>query len=304
MASIAIIFSYKTGLKAKRRLEKIKKYLALKNVSYDLVRPDRNETVETLSSRLCEQMYNTVVVIGGDGSINDAINGIMNAKSRHKDFSFGIIPSGTANDFSKFWGVQSKDYKLAIDSIVKRKVRKIDLGVCSYISDNKTNRRFFLNCVNIGLGAKMVELAKSTKVITGSKRLSNFIAMIGQIFERKSFKLVFHTDSETLYEKVMSVCVGNTTGYGQTPNAVPYNGMLDMSVITRPEWWQIFEGFWLLEKGKFLNYKNVNPYRIWNVRFDEIGKAKVSLDGRIIHEKIGMPLSVSVLKETIPLIIP
>jgi diacylglycerol kinase family enzyme len=150
----------------------------------------------------------------------------------------------------------------------------------------------------------MIELSNSTKILTGSQRISNIITLIGQLFQRKSFKLEFCTECEKIKENVMSVCIGNTLGYGQTPNAVPYNGMFDMSVITRPEWWQLFHGFWLLGKGRFLNYKNVHPYRINSAVFTDIGKAKVSLDGRILQFKNITPVTVSVLYEKISLIIP
>ena len=302
---IGIVFSLKTGLMASKRLRKIRQYLEEKNQPYDIFRPDGNESVERLARMLCNNAYRTLVVVGGDGSLNDALNGIMTADFLHKDFAFGIIPSGSVNDFAKFWGILPNDYKKSIDSIIRRKTRKIDLGVFRYaVSESDSITRYFLNCVNIGLGARLVELSNSTKILTGSKRISNVITMIGQVFERKSFDLNFKTDTESIHEKVMSVCIGNTTGYGQTPNAVPYNGMLDMSVIIRPEWWQLFEGFWLLGKGKFLNYKNVHPYRVNEVLFSNVGKARVSFDGRIIQQKITPPFKVEVIPEHIPLIIP
>lgn len=302
---IGIVFSMKTGLNAKRRLSKIRQCLEENHVQYDLFRPNANDSVEHLARMLCNNGYRTVVVVGGDGSVNDALNGIMTADFIHRDFAFGIIPSGSVNDFAKFWGIQPNDYKKSINSIIKRKTRRIDLGVFRYTNQtNEAVTRYFLNCVNIGLGARLIELSNSTKILTGSQRVSNVITMIGQVFERKSFDLAFQTDTESLHEKVMSVCVGNTTGYGQTPNAVPYNGMLDMSVIIRPEWWQLFEGFWLLGKGKFLNYKNVHPYRVNEVTFSNVGKARVSLDGRIIPQKITPPFKVEVIPERIPLIIP
>lgn len=302
---IGIVFSLKTGLNSKSRLKNIQQYLEDSHQLYDLFRPDGKESVEQLARKLCNDAYRTVVVVGGDGSLNDVLNGIMTADFLHKDFAFGIIPSGSVNDFAKFWGIHPNDYKKSIDSIVRRKTRKIDLGVFHYQGpDNATHSRYFLNCVNIGLGARLVELSNSTKKLTGSQRASNTLTMLGQVFERKSFALTFQTDTERFHEKVMSVCIGNTTGYGQTPNAVPYNGMLDMSVITRPEWWQLFEGFWLLGKGKFLNYKNVHPYRVNEVIFTDVGKARVSLDGRIIQQKISTPFKVEVLPERIPLIIP
>ena len=177
---IGIVYSFKTGLKAKNRLKKIRAYLDSLNVQYDILRADDDNSVERLTKMLCDNAYKTVAIVGGDGTVNDAINGIMTADFLHKDFAFGIIPSGSANDFAKFWGIQLDDYKLAIDSIINRRIRKIDVGVCEFKDkDKRSITRYFLNCVNIGLGAKLVELAVGTKVITGSQRLSNISTMIG-----------------------------------------------------------------------------------------------------------------------------
>ena len=102
----------------------------------------------------------------------------------------------------------------------------------------------------------------------------------------------------------MSVCIGNTLGYGQTPNAVPYNGMLDMSVITRPKWWQLFEGFWLLGKGRFLNYKNVYPYRARQIMVKDVDKALVSLDGMVLQAKQLAPMRLSIEADALNFIVP
>ena len=122
---IGIVFSLKTGLKSKKRLKKIQQYLESKNVCFDLLRSEGNDSVERLTCMLCNNAYKTIVVVGGDGSVNDAINGIMNADFIHKDFAFGIIPSGSVNDFAHFWDIQMNDYKKSIDSIIQRKIRKI-----------------------------------------------------------------------------------------------------------------------------------------------------------------------------------
>ena len=102
----------------------------------------------------------------------------------------------------------------------------------------------------------------------------------------------------------MSVCIGNCHGYGQTPNSVPYNGLLDVSLITRPEWWQLFEGFWLLGKGRFLNYKNVHPYRAKQVIVNDVDKALVSLDGLELPVKNAIPLRVEIEKDALDFIVP
>ena len=101
----------------------------------------------------------------------------------------------------------------------------------------------------------------------------------------------------------MTVCIGNATGYGQTPHAVPYNGLLDVSVVYHPEMTQLFEGIYLFIKGKFLNHKSVHPYRTREVNILAAEHALVGLDGRLMNTPVG-PFSIKVEQEVINFLIP
>lgn len=292
-----IIFGSRTR-SAQRRWALMREYLEQQSIPYDMVQSEGEGAVERLAGMLCQNGYKTIVLVGSDGSLNDAINGIFSVPKLPKDLALGIIPLGIGNDFAAFWDITTENYRDAIDRIRQRRTKPIDLGVCAATDANgNTVSRYFLNCVNIGLGARLIELTNRWQRLISSKRLSLIPIYISQIFERKSFNVEFGTETEHISQQVMSVCVGNAKGYGQTPNAVPYNGLLDMSVITRPDWWRLFEGFWLLGKGQFLNYRNVHPYRVNHIHFDDIGHASVSLDGRMLRAKHIRQLDISLLPE-------
>ena len=288
-----------------KRWKQMRKYLDQKGVQYDFVQSESMNSVPRLVTMLCENEYHTIVIVGGDGALNDAVNVIMGyRRNLPDDFAFAVIPNGIGNDFSRFWGITVDDYRTVIDSIILRRVRKIDVGRCEYNDNGTVKVCYFLNCINIGLGARLVKTTNDALSIIGSRRLSLIPVLISKIFQRKQFCLSLHIDTELVEGKYMSVCIGNCHGYGQTPNAVPYNGMLDVSVISRPEWWQLFEGFWLLGKGRFLNYKNVHPFRALQMSVTDVSKAYVSLDGRVLLTRHPEPLHISVEEETLPFIIP
>lgn len=110
-------------------------------------------------------------------------------------------------------------------------------------------------------------------------------------------------NSDVIDRKVMTVCIGNAAGYGQTPNAVPYNGLLDVSVVYHPEMTQLFEGFYLLITGKFLNHHSVHPYRTNEVVVNEAVKALVSVDGRLMRTPVGA-YKIAVEQEVLNFLIP
>ena len=123
------------------------------------------------------------------------------------------------------------------------------------------------------------------------------------LFHRMEYKMKLRINSDTIERKVMTVCIGSGPGYGQTPNAVPYNGMLDVSVVYHPEVVQLIEGLWLLITGRFLNHRSVHPYRTREVFVDKAKKAMVGVDGRLMKKPVGA-FRVSVEQEVVNFMIP
>lgn len=303
---IGVIYSPHSGWDhSQKRWLLIRQYMESKGVLYDFVQSEASGSVERLTKMMCDNGYRTIAVVGGDGALNCAVNAMMQSRDTlPEDFAFAVIPNGIGNDFSRFWGVSTDDYKRVVDGIIARNLRKVDVGCCTYQDDQIPQRRYFLNCINIGLGARLIKTTYDAAYIIGSRRLSIIPALINRVFERKQFAMSMKIETEEIEGKYMSMCIGNCLGYGQTPNSVPYNGMLDISLITRPKWWQLFEGFWLLGKGRFLNYKNVHPYRARQVVVNDVDKALVSLDGIVLPSKEPAPMRITIERDVLNFVVP
>nr|WP_320059454.1 YegS/Rv2252/BmrU family lipid kinase [uncultured Bacteroides sp.] len=298
-----IIYNPKAGTrKVQKRWKEIKEYMDSKKVSYDYVQSEGFGSVERLAGILANNGYRTIVVVGGDGAINDAINGIMNSNAPDKsEIAIGIIPNGIGNDFARYWDL-NLEYKEAVNWVINNRKKKIDVGYCNFYDGEKHVRRYFMNAVNIGLGARIVRITDQTKRFWGVKFLSYLAALFLLFFERKLYRTHLKINDEHIRGRIMTVCVGNATGYGQTPSAVPYNGWLDVSVIYRPELLEVIAGLWMLIQGRILNHKMVKSYRTKKVRVLRARNASVDLDGRILPKHF--PIEIGILSESITLIIP
>ena len=298
-----VIYNPKAGTrKVQKRWKEIKEYMDSRGVSYDYVQSEGFGSVERLAGILANNGYRTIVVVGGDGALNDAINGIMSSNAEDKrEIAIGIIPNGIGNDFAKYWEMTS-EYKDAVDCIINNRRRKIDVGFCNYYDGEKHVTRYFLNAINIGLGARIVKISDQTKRFWGVKFLSYLMALISLFFERKLYRMHLKINGEHIRGRIMTVCVGSACGYGQTPSAVPYNGWLDVSVIYRPQLLQTMSGLWMLIQGRILNHKVVKSYRTKKVKVLRAKNAAVDLDGRILPKHF--PLEIGILPEKITLIIP
>lgn len=263
---------------------KLERLLEDRHVAYDLVQSESADSVSRLMLMLVNNGYKTIVIVGGDSALNDAINSLMTVdKACRDEIAVGLIPHGMVNDFAKFWGCREKEMARTVDALVSHRVRRIDVGCLRYTDKKGTAcRRYFVNCVNIGLIADIMDLRRQTRKLFGSRTLSFLVSALLLIFHRMEYKIDMRINDEKLQRKVMNVCVGSGPGYGQTPNAVPYNGLLDVTVVSHPEIWQLFEGFWLLFSGRFLNHRSVRPYRTHLVKVVSAPHAMIGVDGRLL----------------------
>jgi diacylglycerol kinase family enzyme len=218
--------------------------------------------------------------------------------------ALGVIPNGVMNDFARYWDFKEGNVEQTVDWLLKHRVRRVDLGCIRY--ENKHGEqchRYFLNCINIGLIADVMNLRRQTHSLLGSRTLSFIVSIFLMIFHRMDYKMRVRINSDTVDRKVMTMCVGSGPGYGQTPSAVPYNGMLDVSLVYHTEIVQVLAGLWLLVTGRFLNHRSVHPYRTREVLVDEAKHALVGVDGRLIGTPVG-PYRITIEEEVINFLIP
>ena len=191
-----------------------------------------------------------------------------------------------------------------IEWLLKRRIRKVDLGCIRYTNARGEKcHRYFLNCVNVGMTADIMNLRRQTRRLFGSRTLSFISSLFVMLFHRMEYKMKLKINSDVIDRKVMTMCIGSGLGYGQTPNAVPYNGMLDVSVVYHPEVVQLIEGVWLLITGRFLNHRSVHPYRTREVLVEHAKHAMVGIDGRLMKTPVG-PYRINVEQEVINFLIP
>lgn len=300
-----VLYCPKGGWGGGKRWTKIQKVLRQFHVDYDFVQSENQKSVERLVKMFINNGYKTIVIVGGDSALNDAVNCLMQEDRNVRDtIVLGVIPNGMMNDFAHFWGFDERDYEKTIKWLQQRRVRKIDLGCIKYMNKKSEKcHRYFLNCVNVGLIAAIMNLRRTTHHYFGSRTLSFLFSFILMIFQRLDYKMNLKINSDVIQRKVMTICIGNASGYGQTPNAVPYNGLLDVSVVYHPRMTQLFEGIYLFVKGKFLNHKSVHPFRTREVEFLETSHALIGIDGRLLNESKGR-FRITVVQEVINFLIP
>ena len=304
--SWGVIYCPKEGSpRTHKRWNKIRHYLEWQGVAFDYVQSEGAGSVERLASMMTRAGYGTIIIVGGDAALNHALCGIMSSESptgRHP--AIGVIPNGFGNDFAKYWGFSVDDYKSTINSLLHRRTRKVDVGTVNIQRIDQGNEQlFFLNCLNLGIASSITNLKRKTSSLLGLKTLSYFISALLLLFQRTNFKFSFSMSGENIDSQAMSICIGSAHGYGQTPSAVPYNSMLDITLVSKPPLLHIFHGLWLLFTGRFLSHRGVRVWRTQHLKFTGSSRALLSIDGRVYHHQVET-LDIHILPEEIDFLIP
>lgn len=302
-----ILYCPKGGLMSnpKKRWLKIEKSLRRNHVTFDKIVSESTGSVDRLVKMMINNGYKTIVIVGGDSALNDAVNCLMQTDKKVRDeIAIGLIPNGVMNDFAHFWEIDENDIEKTVRGLKDRRIRRVDLGCIRY--KNKKGQhchRYFINCINVGFVAAMMNLRRQTHHIFGSRAMSYIMSFILLIFQRLDYKMDIKINNEEIKRRVMTICVGNALGYGQTPNAVPYNGFFDVSVVYHPGFTQLFEGIYLFVKGEFLNHNAVHPYRTKEVVMSA-ESALVGIDGRLMSSSPVGEFRIAIEPEAINFIMP
>ena len=303
-----IIYCPKNGLLSspEKRWEHTERCLLSHGIEFDMVQSENPRSVDRLVRMLVSNGYKTIIIYGGDSALNDAVNYLMLLEPEERDkITLGVIPNGVLNDFAHFWGFDESHVEQTIKWLKQKRVRRVDIGCIRY--ENKKNercRRYFLNCVNIGMVANIMSMRRRMRHLFVSRTISFILSCILLLFQRIDYLMSLKINTDTIKQRLMTVCIGNAQGYGQTPNAVPYNGLLDVSIVSQPKMWQAIEGMYLLLRDKILNHRNVLPYRTQELRVQLSEHTPVSVDGRLLNGTPVGTFTIGVEKEVINFLIP
>jgi diacylglycerol kinase (ATP) len=203
-----------------------------------------------------------LVCVGGDGSLNEVVNGIMmNKASIPSELVLGFIPNGTGCDFARTVSIPM-DMEAAVDLLASGKTRRIDLGVL-YFKDHHDRDccRFFHNIASFGLGGEV-----SRRVNRTTKALGPFVsfmwATLISIFLYGKKKIQICVDNDFKKEiAVWNVAAANGQYHGGgmwvAPDASVCDGLLHVTIIGALTILEVFLNLSKLHSGRIYDIDKV-----------------------------------------------
>jgi len=170
-----------------------------------------------------------LIVAGGDGTINDVVNGLGRA-GFPEGVTLGILPAGTGNDLAATLCIP-EDPELAEDVVRQNRERRLDVA---RVRSEGIGERFFINVATGGLGAEISD-ANDEELKERWGKLSYLRASLEVARNFDVRELTLYLDGEGHQVKAVNIAVGNCRytggGWPATPMANPEDGLLDVVVI-------------------------------------------------------------------------
>lgn len=260
---------------------------------YDLtVYKTKKKKDATEQAKLSSNKYDIIIAAGGDGTINEVINGLVNSRS-----SLGIIPIGTGNSFAAELKI-SLNFIKACQIIKKNKIKKFDLG--------KANNSYFLLWSGIGFDAHVLDnvqpllkkiLGITAYPLTAFQKLVDYKAPLMSI-----------TMDDKIKKNGYFTVISNIKNYGRffqfSPNADPFDGKLDVCILKKkPTFKKMLEYLMIIsKKKKKKNYdKDIDHFQAKKIKIDSKEKILIHTDAEIIGTT---PVTIIVVPKAVSIIIP
>jgi YegS/Rv2252/BmrU family lipid kinase len=231
--------------------------------------------------------YEMIVAVGGDGTVNEVVNGFFEAGSPvNPDAVFGVVPVGTGCDFIKTMGIPKESATLS-QRLCGKAARTCDVGHFTCADDKGGNiERYFINIADFGVGGEAVErVNKTTKAFGG---FASFLyGAVSTLLTYKSKKVKIQVD-ESYSDEILinNVVIANGQYFGGgmwvAPNAVIDDGLFDVLIFKHMGRLESLSNIPKIYKGTHIHHPNVKYMRGKTVTADSSEVVLLDVEGEQI----------------------
>jgi len=224
---------------------------------------------EALARRAAEEGFEKVVAAGGDGTVNEVINGIAGSS-----VALGLLPIGTVNVFAMELGLPSRNLELCWDIIQSNNVRLVDLP--------SANGRFFVQLAGVGLDAQVVK--ETSQAFKRSFGPLSYLISAAQIAVRQPPKLFIGSES-TSVDEASFVLIGNGRLYGGPfpffKHAIIDDGLLDVVLFKRLGYLEIIKYLQDVVFRSDIRSPDIEYFQTKHLRVTSAQDVPLELDGEL-----------------------
>lgn len=293
--------------KGKHDWEEISKLLDAGGFNYEARFTEKSYHATELTRSGITEGYRRIIIVGGDGTMNEVVNGIFRQDScQSNEVVLGMITVGTGNDWGKMYNIP-QGYEEAIAAIKAGKTRLQDVGRAVYTLNGTREQRYFANIAGLGFDASVVKRTNIQKTLGKSGKSSYYSALLKSLtsYKTTNTRVTVNENSTENDTFSISIGIGKFSGGGmmQTPEAVIDDGLFDITVIKSMNKLEIIRSLKMLYDGSILKHPKIISFKGEKIRIESEPEINLEVDGESLgHSPIEfdiIPLSLSAIYASI-----
>lgn len=256
-----------------------------------------------LSRDHIEQGCRKIIVVGGDGTMNEVINGLFLQRTyKTTEVTLGMITVGTGNDWGRMFGIP-RDYDQAIAVLKKSRTYIQDAGQVRYSRGKGKADRYFINIAGLGFDAVVTKRTNALKEKGRGGALLYFANIFASMFRYRYVDAVLNIDGMPFRHKVFSLNIGigkyNGGGMMQLPSAIADDGLFDLTLIKKISRPDLIISLKRLYNGTIGEHPRVETFTGKKIRIEAGNNLMLETDG----ESLGhAPLEFSIIPRSVRVI--
>ncbi|MEZ5013865.1 MAG: diacylglycerol kinase family lipid kinase [Chitinophagales bacterium] len=286
------------GKKGLQRWAKLQPLLEAAQIPFTHVITKDTEHGVHASAEAMRAGYNRFIIIGGDGTANDVINGIMQVEGASLPL-ICMLPAGTGNDWVRTIG-KAKNDKEMIAGLQKAEGKKHDVGVVEYQAGAQRKQKYFINIAGLGFDAHVARRLSMGKGLFNGTKLRYQLAILRSLFIYKHSMVHVRCDGREYDLKTLSIACGickyNGGGLMQLPEADIADGILDLTIIGSMSKGKMVISLPKLSDGSFTKMQEVKTDTGKEITFTSDTTLFVEADGEFLGEA---PVTIKILPAAI-----
>lgn len=271
---------------AGRRRDELEAALRAADLDYTLYTTHARGGATELTYQALSQGFERVVAVGGDGTINEVVNGLIGSRQLELgDACLGIIPLGTGSDFARaINGLSVDDLQGAVQRLVSGSLRSVDAGRVRVETAHQEVTRFFINGLGAGIDALVAAEAAKITWLTGMA--AYIVASLRALATYRPGVMTVRYDGKALHRRLYFATLGNGHsqggGFRMTPSGRIDDGLLDLCAVQslRPD--QVIRYYPRLIEGTHVSLPVVTMAQVREVEISSPKAFPVAVDGEVI----------------------
>jgi diacylglycerol kinase (ATP) len=293
------------GGRARRMSEHILVGLEHRGVRATMVATTTPREATRLGLEAARAGVDLVVAAGGDGTIHETANGLLQALAQGVDGPvLGVLPVGSGNDFAKLIGPLD-DLDRSLDILVEGSVRRFDAARAAW----GNAEHWFINAAGTGIDVEVVRQILRTRG-RATPGVARYLSTVLKVLTRyQAIPLQVRMNGQVLDRETMIIAVANGRciggGFWICPGAEPDDGRLDICIVNRVSYLGALRVLPLVMRGKHEKHPKVEMFRASHVEIEALGPDPLffQLDGELHEPPDARTLSLRVVPKALPVMV-